>query len=185
MSYYLLDNENPNAIRTENGKQGWYYPKRLESIRGFVFHTAETTVASEVASYYAKSNRKSSVHVLVDDQQVIEMLPDDFTAFHTDNENSMSLGVELCYKADDWGKNSGKEHKIINNCAQWIAQKVIDYEIPFRKLTTTEWNSGMKGFISHYEFDRIKRKDPGLGYDWLLLFDLAQKWKTTILENKS
>ena len=105
MGYYLVDNENPNASLRENGKKGNYYPRRSRAIQGIVVHTAEGgTDAMAIANYLSKTERVASAHVVIDNKNIINLLPDDFTAFHVRSHNSKSLGLELAYYASSWGK---------------------------------------------------------------------------------
>ncbi len=175
MSYYLLDNENLNAEVNPNGKKGWYEMERKNPIQGIVLSTCEAYSATSVAKYYAKSNRKTSTHVLIDNKSRIDLLPDTFTAYHCEKSNDKSLGLEICYYSDKWGTDPKLEMQIYKNIAQWSAQKMKEHDIPLRKLTINEWNSGVKGFISHSQCNPSSRVDPGPNFDWLLLFSMIMK----------
>ena len=43
-----------------------------------------------------------------------------------------------------------------------------------RKVTKTEWDAGVKGFISHAENDPDRRTDPGANFDWVLFMKMIQ-----------
>ncbi len=93
MSFYLLDNENKQAKERPNGKWGWYYTTMKYPIQGIVVHTAEGgRNAINIAKYLAKTPRPASAHVVINDVDIVDLLPDDHTAFHCRGSNSKSLG---------------------------------------------------------------------------------------------
>jgi len=194
MGYYLLDNENPNATLRDNGKKGWYYPRRTREIQGIVVHTAEGgREALGIAKYLAKVDRPASAHSIVDDKSIINLLPDDFTAFHVRGHNSNSLGIEISYFASDWGKDKAYEDAVIAMAAKWCAEKSELYNIVPRRLNREEWLAGKQGFISHAELDPSRRTDPGMNFPWEQFFTLikgkayrkakrqAPKWRGDVL----
>ena len=167
MSYYLLENENPNAKLRDNGKQGNYYPTRSKDIQGIVVHTAEGgRSAVGIAKYLSTTDRTASAHVVIDDKEIVELVPDDFTAFHCRGSNSKSLGLEIAYFADKWGEDPVYEEAVIALSASWCAEKADAHNIPMERVTIDEWNAGKKGFISHAECDPSRRTDPGANFDW-------------------
>jgi len=175
MGYYLLDNENPNATLRDNGKKGWYYPRRTREIQGIVVHTAEGgREALGIAKYLAKVDRPASAHSIVDDESIINLLPDDCTAFHVRGHNSNSLGIEISYFASDWGKDKAYEDAVIAMAAKWCAEKSELYNIVPRRLNREEWLAGKQGFISHAELDPSRRTDPGMNFPWEQFFTLIK-----------
>ncbi len=175
MGFYLLENENPNATLRENSKKGYYYPRRSRDIQGIVVHTAEGgREALGIAKYFAKMDRPASAHVVVDDKQIINLLPDDFTAFHVRGHNSNSLGIELGYFASEWGTDKEYEDALIAMSAKWCAEKVELYNITPRRLTREDWLAGKTGFISHAELDPTRRTDPGMNFPWEQFFTLIK-----------
>jgi len=167
MSFYLVENENPNAKLRDNGKKGQYYPTRSKPIQGIVVHTAEGgTKAINIARYLSTTDRTASAHVVIDDQEIVDLVPDDFTAFHCRGSNSKALGLEIAYFADKWGEDPVYEEAVIALSASWCAEKAKLYSIPMERVTIDEWNAGKKGFISHAECDPTRRTDPGANFDW-------------------
>ena len=167
MSYYLLDNENPNAKLRSNGKKGQYYPSRSKDIQGIVVHTAEGgTKAVNIARYLSTTDRTASAHVVIDDKEIVDLVPDDYTAFHCRGSNSKSLGLEIAYFASKWGEDPEYEESCIALSASWCAEKAKLYNIPMERVTFEEWEAGKKGFISHAECDPSRRTDPGANFDW-------------------
>ena len=164
---YLVENENPNAKLRSNGKRGQYYPTRSKQIQGIVVHTAEGgKKAVNIAKYLSTTPRTASAHVVIDDNVIVELVPDDFTAFHCRGSNSKSLGLEIAYFAAKWGEDPVFEEAVIALSASWCAQKAEMYNIPMERVTIDEWNAGKKGFISHAECDPGRRTDPGKNFDW-------------------
>lgn len=167
MSYYLVDNENPNAKIRDNGKKGQYYPTRSKKIQGIVVHTAEGgKKAINIAKYLSTTDRTASAHVVIDDKEIVDLVPDDFTAFHCRGSNSKSLGLEMAYFAHKWGEDAEFEEACIALSASWCAEKAKLYDIPMKRVTLEEWEAGEKGFISHAECDPTRRTDPGPNFDW-------------------
>ena len=167
MSFYLVDNENPNAKVRGNGNKGQYYSTRSKEIQGIVVHTAEGgKKAVNIAKYLSTTPRTASAHVVIDDNEIVELVPDDFTAFHCRGSNSKSLGLEIAYFAAKWGEDPVYEEAVIALSASWCAQKAEMYNIPMERVTIDEWNAGKKGFISHAECDPGRRTDPGKNFDW-------------------
>lgn len=177
MSFYLLDNENKQAKERPNGKWGWYYTTMKNPIQGIVVHTAEGgRNAINIAKYLAKTPRPASAHVVISDIERVDLLPDDYTAFHCVGSNSKSLGLEIAYHAADWGKDPVYEKAVMEMSAKWCAEKCKLFDIPVRKVTKTEWDAGVKGFISHAENDPSRRTDPGPKFDWVLFMKMIQNY---------
>lgn len=166
MKYYLLENENLHAKLRKNGKHGWYYPKRKGGIQGIVVHTAEGAPALNVAKYFTFNTRPASAHVVVDESEIIDLLPDEAVAFHVRGHNSKSLGLEIAYWAHKWGENLQLEDLMLLNAAKWCRKKVLEYDIPIKRVNRDNWNKGAKGFIAHSDLDSERRTDPGDEFPW-------------------
>ena len=181
MSFYLVDNENPNAKVRGNGKKGQYYSSRSKPIQGIVVHTAEGgRNALGIAKYLSTTDRTASAHVVIDDKEIVELVPDDFTAFHCRGSNSKSLGLEIAYFAAKWGEDPVYEEAVIALSASWCAQKAELYDIPMERVTLEEWEAGKKGFISHAECDPARRTDPGANFDWDKFFSYMKGMSVNI-----
>ena len=180
---YLVENENPNAKLRSNGKRGQYYPTRSKQIQGIVVHTAEGgKKAVNIAKYLSTTDRTASAHVVIDDEEIVELVPDDFTAFHCRGSNSKSLGLEIAYFAGKWGEDPVFEEAVIALSASWCAEKAKLYDIPMERVTIDEWNAGKKGFISHAECDPGRRTDPGANFDWDKFFAYMKGMVDTVEE---
>lgn len=170
MSFYLLDNLNPNGLH--------YYIDRKKEVQGIVIHMSESYGASDLARIYSKIARPSSMHALVDEKEIIELLPPTYTAFHTTNFNSNTIGVEIVYKSEDWGKRPLKEDLIITNLAEYCAKLVKAYNIPLRLCTKNEFEAGLKGFVLHNALTENIYDDPGKNFETLKLFKFIKEVNT-------
>ena len=174
MSFYLLDNENKQAKERPNGKWGWYYTTMKYPIQGIVVHTAEGgRNAINIAKYLAKTPRPASAHVVIDDKDIVDLLPDDHTAFHSRGSDSKSLGLQIAYYASDWGKDPEYEKACMEMSAKWCAKKCKLHNIPVKKVTKTEWDAGSRGFISGAE-DGGKIGLISQNFDWVLFLKMIQ-----------
>ena len=80
MSFYLIDNENLQAKERPNGKRGWYYTSMKHPVQGIVVHTAEGgRNAINIAKYLAKTPRPASAHVVINDIDIVDLLPDEYS----------------------------------------------------------------------------------------------------------
>ena len=175
MGYYLLDNENPFASIKDNGKKGNYYPRRSRDIQGIVIHTADVSVEEEsTARYFAVTNELVSSHVVVGNKKIINLLPDDHTAFHVKSHNSSSLGFQFAYFASAWGSSKEQEDNMIQLGAKWCAEKSELYDIPVRRVSFKEWLKGDKGYISYSELSREFKNSPGTNFPWDKFFTLIK-----------
>lgn len=166
MKYYLVENENKNAPTRKNGKNGWYDSSRTKSIQGIVIQTAEGSPAQSVANYYSHNIKPESSHVVVDESNIIELLPDNYTAFHLKEYDSTTLSMTIAYWAHKWGENLQLEDLLLNNAAKWCRKKVLEYNIPLKKITKENWHRSQKGFIGPSDLEPYKRTDPGDEFPW-------------------
>mgnify|MGYP000191502899 CR=1 FL=1 len=182
--YYLLEHQNPSGLLRENGKHGWYYPSRSQPIRGIVVHTAESFDAEGVAAYLAVVDRPAAAHVVIDTERSVALLPDEATAFHASGGNSMGLGIEIAYRAANWGEQPATEAMLLSRSALWCGLRARKYDIPVRRVTVEEWEAGASGFISHAELDPANRSDPGPDFPWDRFLDLTARIAGGSADNK-
>ena len=172
---YLLDHLNPRAKRHNTTFQFHGYPGRTGKIVGVVLHTAEALdkkledgdqTAENVAKYLSTTDRIASAHSVVDSDSIITLLPDQFTAFHARGFNSITLGLEIAYKADSWGSNPEREEALLKNASKVCRDWAAIYGIPAIRVSPEDLKSGKKGYISHAEIDPARRTDPGKNFPW-------------------
>jgi len=181
---YLLTHENPNAPIRANGLRGWYYPSRNKQIRGITVHSPQALdparvgdgTAEAVAKYFASVKRPASAHVNIDSDSIVELLPDDYTAFHAAGVNSETLGAESGWLFDSWNDNPEKTDQVIRLFAQWAAPKCVAYDIPVARVPLkADWDNGARGFLEHsltegWRGQAGRRRDPGPDFPWELFF---------------
>ena len=174
MSFYLLENENKQAETRPNGKVGWYYTKMKYPVQGIVIHTAEGgRNAIGIAKYLARNPRPASAHVVIDNEKTIDLLPDEYTAFHSSGSDSKSLGLQIAYYASDWGNDPEYEQACMEMSAKWCAKKCKQHDIPIRKVTKNEWDAGVRGLISGTEIGG-PIKPISNNFDWVLFMKMIQ-----------
>lgn len=172
MSYYLLDNPNPNGNH--------FYTTRAKPIQIIVLHTAENlpdftppdTGAESVARYASTTSRAVSWHSTVDSDSVIPMIPDGYTGFHVRNYNSISLGLEMATQAHTWVDTPyGWRIRMLDNVAKQVAQWCSDHVIPAKLITKSEVDAGVRGITFHSRLDPTRRRDPGDAFPHPYLLD--------------
>lgn len=161
--FYLLDNKNPN------GKK--YYPSRNAAVKYIVIHTAENLPdlegpdggAEAVARYLAGTNRDASAHEAVDTDSFVQLLPDDYTAWHAKGYNANGWGLEICTQAAKWSSLPAEYRERLYRAAAARARRAaLALGVPLSKTTA----GGPAGFLGHTEVDPTRRSDPGKDFDW-------------------
>ncbi len=169
--FHLLDHDNPNAPLRSDGRLGWFYPARLAPVTAIVVHTSRAAKAATtsptlgVADMYAKAVRPSSVHALAGPDGVVEMLPDEYTALHTEGANRASLGLEVVMCGCP-----AQDAAAIEHAADWVAQKAAIHAIPLRRVDRTAFVDGLSGILGHRDLVPT-RDDPGEDFPWERLLD--------------
>jgi hypothetical protein len=173
--FHLLDNENPSAPLRDDGHQGWFYPGRVADISAVVLHTAHSlspgagSVTMDVADAFTKAGGPSSMHGLAGPDGVVELLPDDYTAFHAEGANRTTLGLEVVF-----GRDEEEDEEALEQAAAWFAQKARTHGIPLRRISRDEFLAGGAGIIGHSDLVPGSA-DPGEGFPWERFLDLADR----------
>lgn len=176
MSYYLLENPNPNGRH--------YYPSRRTCKHGvppsqlphlIVIHTAESrpdikgedTGAEGISRYVSTTSREVSWHASIDSDSTIDVLPDDHVAWHVRGYNTCSIGVEIATQAHKWGElPEWWKTRIYRNVREWVAEKAAEHGIPLELINEHRAAQGGRGVIGHRHLDPSRRTDPGAGFEW-------------------
>lgn len=173
--FHLLDHENPYAPMQADGRLGWFYPTRQSRVAAIVVHTSRDVLPATVsptlgvADAYAKAEQPSSVHALAGPDGVVEMLPDEYTAWHTEGANRATLGIEVVLGGDPDADAAAIEH-----AASWVAQKAADHGIPIRRVDRAAFAGGQGGIVGHCDLVPL-RDDPGESFPWCRMLELARR----------
>jgi hypothetical protein len=174
MAAYLIDN--PPASKQYRA------PRRATPSGVVVVHTAENTPdfvafdggAEAVARFIQGRSGPGSYHDLADSDSCIQLVPYDAEAFHdATGSNPHSYGVSGATRADVWPL---APQDWINGCVHQMAGGAARYAgwlkarngivIPARRISRSESELRMPGFISHGERDPGRRHDPGAHFPW-------------------
>jgi hypothetical protein len=185
MSYYLYDHPNPNAPVRTNGIRFFGYPLRSKPIRYIVIHTPETLfnpnppdrTGEAVANYFATSSRSASAHVMIDSDSTIPLLPPEAVAFHVRDYNTEGYGMECGWSYLDWGNSPEHDAKVIEAMARHIVSDPVLAALPTRRLSKSDVDAGLAGYVSHATLDPTRRKDPGTSFPWERLFARVNELK--------
>ena len=130
----------------------WHMGKRINNPMiemdavGIVLHYVgnPNTTARNNANYLRNVTNKTSVHYVVDDIDIYEIIPPYFTSFGTDNAafNNRYIQIEMCHP-DSTGRIS---EKTLDNVV-WLCRKLI------REF-------GARDIVRHYDASTKKKKCP-------------------------
>lgn len=160
MSFYLLDNHNPNAAGGFHGHAASHDKTCV------VLHTAETepsgSSARNVAGYLSRTSRQASYHELFDSGENLRLLPLGYVAFGVRGFNTPAVHVSWATFHNRWGSHpSGWEDAALTIGAQRVASICRYYDMPLRRISARQARAGTKGICTHMELDPSRRRDPG------------------------
>lgn len=181
MSYFLIDNVNPNTVGP-NGKPHFYL-RRNRPVLAIVIHVTagleglagvEDLSAEQTARYAATTDRQVSWHSGSDTDTAIQLLPASATALHVKGYNSSTYGHEISKRNTNWLTASPQwVADTLANAAEHLRAAASDHRIPARRCSKEELDDAIAtfdrsgktqpvGFIGHHELDPTRRTDPGL-----------------------
>lgn len=157
-------------------------PRRADPSGVIVVHTAENTPdevatdggAEAVARFIRTRSDPGSYHDLVDSDSCVHLVEYDCEAFHdATGSNPHSYGVSVATRADLWSLapatwRDGAVRQAAAAAARyasWLRGR-RGIVIPARRITRSESELRMPGFISHAERDPKRRSDPGAEFPW-------------------
>lgn len=131
----------------------WNGGLRTKDERVVVIHTTESgpKSARAVANYFAglPSTKKVSSHKIVDLDECITSVKDDYIAWTAPGTNSDGLQLEICARASysklDWFKNQAA----LKRSAWVVANWCIKYSIPASFISVADLKNGKKGLTTH------------------------------------
>jgi N-acetyl-anhydromuramyl-L-alanine amidase AmpD len=146
-------------------------------IRLIVIHSMEApekgTTAEAVAKYFQSGQVKASAHLCIDNDSIIQCVPDNDIAGAAPGANHDGLHIELAGYArqtrEEWLDDYGKA--MLELAAQAAARWAVTYDIPIRQLTNFELGShAPRGFVPHAQvsavFKQSNHTDPGPAFPW-------------------
>lgn len=142
-----------------------------------VLHTVESSehdrVAESVAGYFAATSRKSSCHIVVDNNSAVRCVKDEDTAYGAPGANARGLHLEMAGKASqltgDW--QDPYSVAMLKLAAVAVATWCIKYKIPVKRLSQTELKRYDAGIIGHHDATlafppNAGHWDPGNYFPW-------------------
>lgn len=106
-----------------------------------IHNTANDASANNEASYHNSNNNQVSFHYAVDDKEIVQVLPDNRTAWHCGDGkgkgNMQSIGVEICYS-----KSGGSRYDKAEQQAVELTAHLLDkYSLPISAVKQHyEWS---------------------------------------------
>lgn len=150
------------AARWKGGKQT---PRRI------VMHSTvgptKVGSAKAIAHYFARGERKSSAHYVVDELEKYQCVGDHTVAWHC-GYNQDSIGVEMCDYPSATSKarwRSPEHQRMFVRTARLVARLCLAYDIPPYYVGVFRLRLGRKGVTTHAAmtraFNRSTHWDPG------------------------
>ena len=183
-----------------------YSRGRPELVRMVIVHTAETREdkksARGTANWFANQpargtrlNEKfqpdpegkklwggTSAHYCVDDQEVLQCVAEEDTAWHAGAVNGYSVGVEHAGRAEQTPEQwaDAFSSAMLERSAKLVAGICIRHGIPARRLTPDELLEGRAGIAGHVDVTRAfgpkgGHSDPGPNFPWERYIGLVEK----------
>jgi N-acetyl-anhydromuramyl-L-alanine amidase AmpD len=152
-----------------------HYSTSRGTVRLIVLHTTEGAQTIEsLANWFKNPSAKVSSHVGVDNHQrgvCAEFVKRHHSAWAQGNYNSVSVCIEMCTPAgaaNGWSRDYwlSKQVRLLENCAQWVAEEAKAYGIPIVRLSPSQATGGGRGLCGHVDIQPKDRTDPGKGFPW-------------------
>jgi N-acetylmuramoyl-L-alanine amidase CwlA len=142
-----------------------------------IHNTANDAKARNEASYMIGNKYSTSFHVVVDDVEVVEIIPFNRNAFHAGDGrngkgNRTSIGIEICYSKSGGDRFDAAEE----NAAAYIA------------MLLRERNWGIERVKRHYDYSSKYCPHRTMDLGWQRFLDKIKKHldaQNTVPENKN
>jgi len=152
-----------------------------------VIHTSEQGTESEnsaenlcafIATPATETN-VASYHYVLDTDKVFPLVRDDYRAHAASGGNTQGLHVCFPGKAaqtpTDWHDPISAAQ--LEQCARWLADKSVEYDIPLFRLTPVDLIVGNRGVCGHVDvtnaFHQSTHTDPGVNFPYAEVIDRA------------
>ena len=152
-----------------------YYKGRQGNIDLIVIHTMEVAeypnVAKNVAESWAGPNSAmASAHFCIDDNNIIQCVKVEDTAFHAPGVNSIGIGIEHAGYASQTDAQWHDDYstKLLELSAGLVAQLCIKYNIPVTFIDSAGLINKERGITTHVAvtnaFHKSDHTDPGKNF---------------------
>lgn len=137
--------------------------------------------ARDVAKMFKNSNRDASTQYVVDPSEVIQCVKDDTIAYGAP-PNKGAIHVEQCDpQAGDRSRWRDANHQaMLRLAAQLVAKLCLKYDIPIRKIDSSDLLAGRKGICGHKDvslaWHQTDHVDPGPDYPWDQFISLVKQY---------
>ena len=150
-----------------------------------VIHTAEVPekkgAAKSIANYFAGKSGpapQASAHYCVDEDEVVQSVPENDIAWHAPGANSNGIGIELAgyakQTAADW--SDPYSQATLHRAAVLVAELCRKYSIPVTHLESSDVLKNMSGITGHGDVSNAYKKsthwDPGPNFPWGRFLDM-------------
>lgn len=156
-----------------------YSSRNGQKVRLIALHTAEgATTAESLGNYFYRNDVQASSHVGIDDTHGLQYVDYAYAAWTMRNANPYSENAELCgfaaWTRDQWLN----QHKyMLDQAAQWIANRCHARGIPIRKLSPQQVGAGEWGVCGHADYtygtSDGTHTDPGVNFPWDYVMEKA------------
>jgi N-acetyl-anhydromuramyl-L-alanine amidase AmpD len=177
-------------IETDNWTfvQARWYTKTVPGVRRVVnvgcIHDMEyperPTAAEDIAHDFATRTeaQKSSAHICVDSDTIVQCVHDNDVAFAAPPRNSDGIHIEIpgfhSQTAAQW--TDPYSNAALANAAEVAAQYCLKYNLPCCHLTNTQLKAGERGWVGHNQISAVYGKtdhaDPGPFFPWDAFMEL-------------
>lgn len=165
-------------LRANKPRRSQFRSPRRAKLRGvIVVHTTESAFdaagadmgAENVAGFIARRTDPGSYHDLVDSDSFIHLVSYDDEAYQDGTgSNPWAYGLAFACRTTDWARMSdAKRTAMLDIGARRAAEmnkhcrRRVGISIPSRRLTKSQSDRGVTGFIAHGDRDPARRTDPG------------------------
>lgn len=132
------------------------------------------TAAEDIARDFATrtETQKSSAHICVDDDSIVQCVYDNNIAFAAPPKNTDGLHIEIpgyhTQTLVQW--KDAYSSKALANAAEVAAQYCLKFDLPVCHLTNTQLKNGERGWCGHNQiaevFGKTDHQDPGPNFPW-------------------
>lgn len=150
--------------------------KRTRPVRLVVIHDMEAPeldkTAENVARYFQNPDYPSSAHICVDNNSIVQCVPDSYVAYAAPGANHDGIHIELAgygaQKKSDWLDSYSIACLALG--ADAAAQYCLKYGLPPTLLGNQQLLDGAKGIVGHDQVSEVYHQsdhtDPGQFFPW-------------------